>query len=203
MARGCVFRVPCLHRFGGKHAARFTGPWIAARLFRDILPESSKSGARPTSCPRSQARLTRTGLAPKASSASPKIPPSCAPHQHPRPVSPFAPTISIPVEQRRFPPAPRDPKNTLFTPARKNRAQISHVSFFQNEGSAHPPRAKPPRNHTLDSDAKTRAHPTFSRVHTPRTVFPDPFSTPQNTPESNSSLSRNPIAPIAQQSPVG
>jgi hypothetical protein len=63
---GRILRVPCLHRFGGKHAARFTGFWIAARLFwiaarlfRDILPRSGKSSNRLTSRPRSQTRLPK------------------------------------------------------------------------------------------------------------------------------------------------
>jgi hypothetical protein len=65
-------------------------------------------------------------------------------------------------------------ENPIPTPARIFRARVSHISIFQNVGSALDVRAKTPRNHTSDSASEARAIPTFSHIHT--LLFLSPFS---------------------------
>ena len=94
-------------------------------------------------------------------------------------LSPASPSISICIENLAVPSAPRDPKKPRFTPARKNHPRISHVSVFQNVGSAHTPPAKTPRNPTLDSPSPAREVPAFSRLHPLGFVVATRSSTPQ------------------------
>ncbi len=158
-----------------------TGPWIDDRAVCHAWP------ALGTSMP---------------PSAPPNIPLRCAPGLSPFRRSSSTPSISTHVEIDAFPSAPRAPKNPRFTPARKNRARISHVSIFQNMGSARATPQKSPRNPTLDSPSPAREFPTFSRVHTPAVRFRDPFLRSQNTSEIKTGASHNPFANTAQQTPV-
>jgi hypothetical protein len=68
--------------------------------------------------------------------------------------------------------------------------------------SAHSIGQKPVRKPTSGSAPFSRVFPTFFAFCTPGVVFPDPFSSLQNSPEFNTDASHNAIATSAQQTGV-
>jgi hypothetical protein len=98
--------------------------------------------------------------------------------------------------------ASRAIQKRAFTPARKIRARISHVSIFQNMGSAHVTPPKTPRKPTSGSEPVLRVFPEFSAIHTPARRFSTPIFAPQFGSKTETDASRNPLAPGAQQTAV-
>jgi hypothetical protein len=94
-------------------------------------------------------------------------------------------------------------KHPLPTPARKIRARTSHVSIFQNEGSALAPRAKTPRNPTPGSSPPSLAKLGKCRVCLKVVQIHPLVFRAQIVPKCVSDHFRNPIAESAQQNPVG
>jgi hypothetical protein len=100
--------------------------------------------------------------------------------------------------------APRDPQNTVFTPARIFHPRISHVPIFGNAGNTLVTPPKPRRNHTSDS-----AHPSSSKSGDSREIR---AATPRSQPHAWCAQGgcktlfapfRNPFATSAQQTRVG
>jgi hypothetical protein len=89
----------------------------------------------------------------------------------------------------------RAPPETPFpTPARICRARISHVSIFQNMGSAHAIPPKTPRNPTAGCAHTTRVFSTYFAFFPAVSVLAGLVSTPQFGSTTISPLSRNPVA---------
>ncbi len=128
--------------------------------------------------------------------APPFLPPCCAVRRHLARDAPFPAQTRCMTASRAIP-------KRVFTPARKNRARISHVLIFQNVGSAHAHPSETPRNPTSGSGCKTGPFPAFFAIGPAAQRPRHPFRTPQNGPKTVSAPCRKRIASTAQQTPVG
>jgi hypothetical protein len=157
------------------------------------LPRSTTTKTGPSPVPR-LARLCGTSMPPRVPPISLLVAP-----RSPLPVYPARSRTLAPVfrslsnnrasRSRRAPPEPPFP-----TPARILRARISHISIFQNVGSAHAHPSKTPRNPTSGLARETRAFSAFFTFFPAAIVFGTPFSTPRIGAKTISALSRKPLA---------
>jgi hypothetical protein len=106
-------------------------------------------------------------------------------------------------DQRCARPAPRAPGNPVPAPARIFRVRVSHISMFQNVGSAREMPPKTPRKPMSGCALVSRLFPTFSSGWPLDVVFPVSIFAPQIGSETKTDASRTRIAATAQQTPVG
>jgi hypothetical protein len=166
------------------------------------LPRSTTTKTGPSPVPR-LARLCGTSMPPRVPPISLLVAP-----RSPLPVYPARSRTLAPVfrslsnnrasRSRRAPPEPPFP-----TPARILRARISHISIFQNVGSAHAHPPETTHNPTSGSGCETGPFPAFVAIGPAAQRSRHPFRTPQNGPKTVSAPCCKRIASAAQQTPVG
>jgi hypothetical protein len=186
-----VCRVPCLHRFGGKHAACFTSFRHLLRLFRKAL--NSRAGQSPGGWPAAGRDFRVPCLArfgdKHASQRSPQDLSSLRVRCFSVP-SPTGHTIYFDARRNRCPPfrAAR-PQKTLVSPPREKIAlEFPTFRFFKTRDL----RARHPQNHPATRPSipprQRASSPRFPASTPPQFGFATRFSTPKTGRKSKPAL---------------
>jgi hypothetical protein len=154
------------------------------------LPRSIREN-RPVPC---LARLCGTSMPPHVPPISLLVAPRVPLPVYPARSRTLAPVFRSLSNNQASRPRRAPPETPFPTPARIFRARISHVSIFQNVGSAHAHTSKTPRNPTPGLARETRAFSTFSTLCPAAIVFGAPSSIPRIGAKTISPLSRKPLA---------